>query len=223
VRRAFLGSTAAGVLAQTSIPTLALPPADALRPTDLNIGSAVSATSAASPLLPLTRLLVAVDFTEPCMQAVRAAATLARRWKHAVTLLHAVPAGPGLRRWREFLETDHDRRIQRARRELELLANELSSERLAVRVVAEGVSPEDVIAHIAAEEPGTRRAGRARTRPAEPGGRVDGVPAPVHHHDPRAGAARAAVRRRAARPVRRLGHRAPPPRHAVTPEGRGGG
>jgi nucleotide-binding universal stress UspA family protein len=145
VQRMFFGSTATRVLAQTSTPVLALPP-EASEPGDVR---------AAGPLLPLTRLLVAVDFTESCMKAVREAATLAQRWQLALTLLHAVPAGPRLDRWKEFLEADHDRRIAHARYRLQLLAQELSHERLAVRVVAAGGSPEDVIARVAAEERGT--------------------------------------------------------------------
>jgi nucleotide-binding universal stress UspA family protein len=144
-RRLFFGSTAARVLAQTDVPVLALPP-------EAHESGDVRATG---PLLPLTRLLVAVDFTESCMTALRESAVLARRWQLALTLLHAVPAGPRLDRWREYLDPDRERRIEHARYRLQLLAEELSRDRLAVRVVAETGSPEQVIARVAAEERGT--------------------------------------------------------------------
>jgi nucleotide-binding universal stress UspA family protein len=145
VRRLFFGSTAARVLAQTTTPVLALPP-ETIEP---------GAVPTAGPVLPLRRLLVAVDFTEPCMKAVREAAALARRWRLALTLLHAVPGGPGLERWNAFLEADRERRVSHARHQLQMLAAELSRQCLAVNVVATGGSPEEVIARIAAEEPGT--------------------------------------------------------------------
>jgi nucleotide-binding universal stress UspA family protein len=145
VHRVFFGSTAARVLAQSGVPVLALPP-EAREPGD---------PAAPMPLLPLTRLLVAVDFTESCMKAVREAAVLARRWNVGLTLLHAVPGGPHLDRWKAFLDADRERRLEHARYRLQLLADELSRDRLAVRVVAEGGSPEEVIARVAAEQPGT--------------------------------------------------------------------
>jgi nucleotide-binding universal stress UspA family protein len=101
------------------------------------------------------RLLVAVDFSTECMHAIREAAALASRWNLALTLLHAVPPVPGFEQWKTFLDLDQDRRIERARRELELLAREVASERLAVRHIAAGGAVEDVINQIAAEEPGT--------------------------------------------------------------------
>jgi nucleotide-binding universal stress UspA family protein len=147
VRRMFFGSTAARVIAKATLPVLALPPAAAM-PTPCE-------PPAEAPLA-IHRLLVAVDFTTECMKAIKEAATLASRWKLALTLLHAVPTGPGLERWQTFLDLDHhDKRIERARHELELLAAEIAGERLAVRVIAVGGPPEEIIARYAAEEPGT--------------------------------------------------------------------
>ncbi len=108
-------------------------------------------------LVPLAihRLLVAVDFTTECMHAIREAAALASRWNLALTLLHAVPPVPGFEQWKTFLDLDQDKRIERARHELELLAREVANERLAVRQIAVGGAAEEVIDRIAAEEPGT--------------------------------------------------------------------
>jgi nucleotide-binding universal stress UspA family protein len=98
--------------------------------------------------------------SSPCCTATREAAALARQWNLALTLVHAVPAGPRLERWKVFLDADHDRRIAHARYRLDLFAQQLArapkpERRLAVTVVAEGGSPEDVIARVAAEQPGT--------------------------------------------------------------------
>jgi nucleotide-binding universal stress UspA family protein len=89
------------------------------------------------------------------MHAIREAAALASRWNLALTLLHAVPPVPGFEQWKTFLDLDQDKRIERARRELELLAREVATERLAVRQIAVGGAVEDVIDRIASEEPGT--------------------------------------------------------------------
>jgi nucleotide-binding universal stress UspA family protein len=144
VRRMFFGSTAARVLARTTTPVMAMPP-------DLSIPGASPVTAPPA----FHRLLVAVDFTAECMKAIKEAAALASRWQMTLTLLHAVPTGPGYDRWKTFLDLDHDKRITRARHELELLAAEIARERLAVRAIAVGGSPEEVIARIAAEEAGT--------------------------------------------------------------------
>jgi len=71
----FFGSTAARVLARTTIPVLALPPnaPDLLIPAE------------GSQSLPLRQILVAVDFSEAGMLAVRDAAELARRWGAATS------------------------------------------------------------------------------------------------------------------------------------------
>jgi nucleotide-binding universal stress UspA family protein len=113
-----------------------------------------AAVAAAAPFS-IHRLLVAVDFTPESMRAIKEAATQSSRWKAALTLLHAVPAGPGFERWKTFLDLDRDKRIERARHDLELLAAEIANERAAVRVIAVGGSPEEIIARYAAEEPGT--------------------------------------------------------------------
>jgi nucleotide-binding universal stress UspA family protein len=148
IKRMFFGSTAARVLAQSTRPVLALPPDE---------NAAGEATIAG---LPLTRLLVAVDFTDVCMKSVHEAAKLARHWNVSLTLLHAVPAGPRLERWKSFLDADRDRRIALARYRLDMLAQDLSrgadrEPQLTVTVVARGGSPEDAIACVAAEQPGT--------------------------------------------------------------------
>jgi universal stress protein A len=147
VRRMFFGSTAARVIAKATTPVLAIPP-QALE-------SGASASAAAAAPLAFHRLLVAVDFTAECMHAIRQAAALASRWNLALTLLHAVPPIPGFEQWKTFLDLDHDKRIERARRELEMLAQEIARERLAVREIAVGGAVEEVINRVAAEEPGT--------------------------------------------------------------------
>lgn len=144
VRRMFFGSTAARVIGKASMPVLAIPP----RAAEPDV------SQSAAPLA-IHRLLVAVDFTTECMHAIREAAALASRWNLALTLLHAVPPLPGFEQWKTFLDLDQDKRIERARRELELLAREVANERLAVRQIAVGGAVEDVIDRIAAEEPGT--------------------------------------------------------------------
>lgn len=144
VRRMFFGSTAARVISKAAMPVLAIPPR----------AVAPDAPSEVTPL-PIHRVLVAVDFTTECMRAIREAAALASRWNLALTLLHAVPMIPGVEQWRTFLDLDHDKRIERARHELELLAREIASERLAVRQIASGGAAEEVIDRVAAEEPGT--------------------------------------------------------------------
>lgn len=154
VRRMFFGSTAARVIGKATVPVLAIPPRA------VSAGDAVALPSAPTAAVPtaalaIHRVLVAVDFTTECMQAIRAAAALASRWNLTLTLLHAVPPIPGFDQWKTFLDLDQDRRIERARHELELLAREVANERLAVREVAAGGSVEDVINRVAAEEPGT--------------------------------------------------------------------
>jgi len=149
VRRMFFGSTAARVIGNATMPVLAIPPR-ALDP-----GAQESTVLASGAPLAVHRLLVAVDFSTECMHAIREAAALASRWNLALTLLHAVPPVPGFEQWKTFLDLDQDRRIERARRELEMLAGEVASERLAVRQLAVGGAVEDVINRIAAEEPGT--------------------------------------------------------------------
>jgi universal stress protein A len=147
VRRMFFGSTAARVIGKASMPVLAIPPR-AVQPPGV-----LSSAAAAPPAI--HRLLVAVDFTTESMHAIREAAALASRWNLALTLLHAVPPVPGFEQWKTFLDLDQDKRIERARRELELLAREVATERLAVRQIAVGGAVEDVIDRIASEEPGT--------------------------------------------------------------------
>jgi nucleotide-binding universal stress UspA family protein len=149
VRRMFFGSTAARVIGKATVPVLAIPPR--------TVVARAALPGAAGPLAPLAihRVLVAVDFTTECMHAIREAAALASRWNLTLTLLHAVPTIPGFEQWKTFLDLDQDKRIERARHELELLAREVANERLAVRQVAAGGAVEDVINRVAAEEPGT--------------------------------------------------------------------
>jgi nucleotide-binding universal stress UspA family protein len=144
VRRMFFGSTAARVISKATMPVLAIPP-----------HVPESGVSSAGAPLAIHRVLVAVDFTTECMHAIREAAALASRWNLALTLLHAVPPIPGFDQWKTFLDLDQDKRIERARNELELLAREVANERLAVRQIAVGGAAEDVINRVAGEEPGT--------------------------------------------------------------------
>jgi nucleotide-binding universal stress UspA family protein len=154
VRRMFFGSTAARVIARATMPVLALPPHELTSATSAAEPSAANASAGTVPL-PLHRVLVAVDFTAECMKAIKEAAALASRWNLPLTLLHAVPPVAGLERWKTILELDKDKQITRARQQLEMLANEIAHERLAVRVIAAGGTVENVINRIAAEEPGT--------------------------------------------------------------------
>lgn len=155
VRKMFFGSTAARVIARATTPVLALPPHDLTPAAARTRPSAVEAISETAVPLMLRRILVAVDFTTECMKAIKEGAALAARWNLPLTLLHAVPPVLGLERWKTFLELDQDKRITRARHELEMLANEIAHERLAVRVIAAGGTVEKVIDRIAAEEPVT--------------------------------------------------------------------
>ncbi len=139
VRRLFFGSVAARVLAQTEVPVLALPPfaQDLLSPVD------------DSHPLPLRHMLVAVDFSDTTMLAVREAADLAHRWGTSLTLLHVVPELPDIIHWRQALD-DHQRRaIERARVELELVAREISGVPVTVLTVAG--APEESITRVAGE------------------------------------------------------------------------
>jgi universal stress protein A len=154
IRRMFFGSTAARVISRATTPVIAIPPR-ALHPGAPAFGVPASGDSSAAAPLEVHRLLVAVDFTTECMHAIRQAAALASRWNLTLTLLHAVPTIPGFEQWKTFIDLDQDKRIDRARRELEMLAQEIAGERLAVRHIAVGGAVEDVINRIAAEEPGT--------------------------------------------------------------------
>jgi nucleotide-binding universal stress UspA family protein len=154
VRRMFFGSTAARVISRATTPVLAIPP-HALQPGTSASAAPATATPVTAVPLALHRLLVAVDFTTECMYAIREAAALASRWNLTLTLLHAVPPVPGFEQWKTFLDLDQDKRIERARQELEMLGHEIASERLAVRQIAVGGAAEDVINRVAAEEPGT--------------------------------------------------------------------
>jgi nucleotide-binding universal stress UspA family protein len=140
VRRLFFGSVAARVLAQTEVPVLALPPfaQDLLSP----VGDPHP--------LPLHHMLVAVDFSDTSMIAVREAADLARRWGTSLTLLHTVPELPDVLHWGEALDHHQRRAIERARRELELVAREISGVPVTVLTVAG--APEESITRVAGEQ-----------------------------------------------------------------------
>jgi nucleotide-binding universal stress UspA family protein len=138
VRRLFVGSVAARVLAETEVPVLALPPLtqDLLESTEAN-------------RLPMHHILVAVDFSDTTMIAVREAAELARRWGTSLTLLHVVPDLPDVLHWRDALDEHQRRSIERARRELELVAREIAG--LPVSVLTVAGAPEESIIRIAGE------------------------------------------------------------------------
>jgi nucleotide-binding universal stress UspA family protein len=140
VRRLFFGSVAARVLAQAEVPVLALPPLaqDLLAPAD-----------DLHPL-PLRHMLVAVDFSDTTMLAVREAADLARRWGTSLTLLHVVPELPDVLHWGEALDAHQRRTIERARHELELVAREISGVPVTVLTVAG--TPEETITRVAGEQ-----------------------------------------------------------------------
>jgi len=140
VRRLFFGSIAAKVMAHTSIPVLAIPPgvADLLTPRpDGERG------------LPLREILVAVDFSESAMLAVRDAAELALRWGTVLTLMHVVPGVPDVLHWGASLDAHQRRQIERAQRELELVAREIEGVPVVV-MTAEG-APDEAIIRVAAE------------------------------------------------------------------------
>jgi nucleotide-binding universal stress UspA family protein len=139
VRRMFFGSTAARVLARTTIPVLALPPSapDLLVPPD------------GQHHLPFHQILVAIDFSENGMLAVRDAAELAHRWGAGLVLLHVVPGLPDVMHWGDWLDQHQRHQIERARRELELVAREIEGVPVSVLTV-EG-APEEGIIRVAAE------------------------------------------------------------------------
>jgi nucleotide-binding universal stress UspA family protein len=140
VRRLLFGSVAARVLAQTEVPVLALPPlADDL----------LTSTDAAHPL-PLHHFLVAVDFSDTTLIAVMEAADLARRWGASLTLLHVVPDLPDVLHWHDALDEHQRRAIDRARRELELVAREIAG--VPVSVLTLAGAPEESIIRVAGEQ-----------------------------------------------------------------------
>ncbi len=141
VRRLFFGSIAAKVMAHTIIPVLAIPPhaIDLLTPRHDGAHG-----------LPLRQILVAVDFSESAMIAVRDAAELARRWGAGLTLLHVVPGLPDVRHWAAALDAHQRHQILRARRELELVAREV--EGVPVMVMTVEGAPDEVIIRVAAEQ-----------------------------------------------------------------------
>jgi nucleotide-binding universal stress UspA family protein len=140
VRRLFFGSIAAKVMAHTSVPVLAIPPhaVDLLMP------------RAGEQGLPLRQILVAVDFSESAMMAVRDAAEIARHWHTGLILLHVVPDLPDIRHWGTALDEHQRRTIERARRELELVAREIVGVPVAVMTV-EG-APDESIIRVASEQ-----------------------------------------------------------------------
>lgn len=142
IRKLFFGSTAAHVLAASRVPVLALP------------SQMIPAGTAPEGLpLGLHRLLAAVDFSESSMRAIEVAADLARRWKLPLLLVHAEPPAPPLERWSELLDEHHERRLQRARHELELIARDI--EGVVVTASTVGGRPEEIIAQTVDERPGT--------------------------------------------------------------------
>jgi nucleotide-binding universal stress UspA family protein len=140
VRRMFFGSTAARVLAHTPIPVLALPPN---APNLLMAGD--------GPFrLPVHQILVAIDFSDAGLLAVRDAAELAHRWGAGLVLLHVVPELPDAMHWGDALDRHQRHQIERARRELELVAREVEDVPVSVLTV-EG-APDEGIIRVAAEQ-----------------------------------------------------------------------
>ncbi len=139
VRRMFFGSVAARVLAHTTIPVLALPP------------HAVDILGAwtAGGRFPFRNILVAVDFSESGMLAVRDAAELARHWDAGITLLHVVPGLPDVLHWGDSLDEHQRRHIERARLELELVAREI--EGVPVTVLTVDGAPDEAIIRLATD------------------------------------------------------------------------
>jgi nucleotide-binding universal stress UspA family protein len=140
MRKMVFGSTAARVLAKSPVPVLAVPPE-----------AIASRTGDPSHPLGLRRIIVAVDFTESSMAALEEAAALARRWQLNLVLVHAVEQPPVLERWAELADEHHERRVERARRELQLFAREIDG--VAVTVVTLSGKPEEVIARLAEQQP----------------------------------------------------------------------
>jgi nucleotide-binding universal stress UspA family protein len=139
VRRMFFGSTAARVLSHTSVPVLALPP---------NTEDLLTAAESQHRLA-FRRILVAIDFTESGLRALRDASLMARRWGAALTLLHVVPDLPDVLHWGDSLDQHQRHQIERARRELELVAREI--EGVPVSVLTLDGSPDEGIIRAAAE------------------------------------------------------------------------
>jgi nucleotide-binding universal stress UspA family protein len=139
--RRMFGSTAARVLARTKVPVLALPPTleDLLTTAD------------EQRRLAFRRILIAIDFTESGTLAVRDAALLARHWGAALTLLHVVPDLPDVLHWGDSLDRHQRHEIERARRELELLAHEIEGVPVTV-LTLDGAPAESIIRAAAAHE-----------------------------------------------------------------------
>jgi nucleotide-binding universal stress UspA family protein len=132
--KACFGSTLERVLRGTTVPVLALPT------TGLSQGGDCLPH-------PTARVIAAIDFQEPSMQAARFAADYALGQGADLTLLHVMPAIPAWGGHREAVDKQHLLRYQRAENELAVLARELSRGRRLPKVeVREGTAWEEIAA-----------------------------------------------------------------------------
>jgi nucleotide-binding universal stress UspA family protein len=112
--RLVFGSTAEGVLRQSTVPVLLTP-------------STWSPPSpAAEDLFGVGPIVAGVDFTIGSYQATAAAFRLARLLHTPLELLHVVPALPVIDRWKAHAEAAVAERVSHARNELERLARGLA-------------------------------------------------------------------------------------------------
>src|SRR5262249_31763095 len=88
-------------------------------------------------------------FSESGMLAVRDAAELAHRWGAGLVLLHVVPGLPDVLHWGDALDQHQRHQIERARRELELVARGIADVPVSVLTV-EG-APDEGIIRVASE------------------------------------------------------------------------
>jgi nucleotide-binding universal stress UspA family protein len=137
-RKLLLGSTTERVLRRTQAPILAVPHVDG--PNAL--------TGAKSPVLPLTTVLVATDFSEPAEKAVRWATGLAQEYAATLVIAHIVPPLAVRVEWTGYVEGVNEERVNAARAQLDERAASLGTDFQVESVVILG-RPVESIASIA--------------------------------------------------------------------------
>lgn len=141
VSKACFGSTLERVLRASTTPVLALP--------------AMADENGNCPPHALTRVVAAIDFQQPSMQAARLAAEYAEAHGATVTLLHVMPPANPWGRWGDAVAQQHAVRRERAENELVALAGELQQGRRRPQIEVREGSAWEEIAACGGERPGT--------------------------------------------------------------------
>jgi nucleotide-binding universal stress UspA family protein len=137
-RKLLLGSTTECVLRKARTPVLTVPP-HAPQSVVLNAGAA---------RLEPGRVLVATDFSDTSLAAVRWAADVARDMKVPLVLAHAVSRVTVPPQWQALTVESHEARVTDARAKLEQLSVQICGGQACETVVSVG-RPADVIAAVA--------------------------------------------------------------------------